>query len=159
MTVEIISWSISTKVCYRTGIELATPGSAVRHASVARHVLSILAALWSSAGKSADLLVLLCVMFSGVLSLSHMVSRIRCGTWLYRFLIFAFFFTALIDPMKNNYVYALLPFFRYLNAETPSTALTICHYQASFLSLKGIMKAEVSIPTVYQYLKHKVTCL
>ena len=38
MTVEIISWSISTKVWYRAGIELATPGSAVRHASVARHV-------------------------------------------------------------------------------------------------------------------------
>ena len=38
MTVEIISWSIATKVWDRTGIELATPGSAVRHASVARHV-------------------------------------------------------------------------------------------------------------------------
>ena len=33
MTVEIISWSISTKVWDRAGIELATPGSAVRHAS------------------------------------------------------------------------------------------------------------------------------
>ena len=38
MTVEIISRSISTKVWYRAGIELATPGSAVRHESVARHV-------------------------------------------------------------------------------------------------------------------------
>ena len=38
MTVEIISRSISTKVWYRAGIELGTPGSAVRHASVARHV-------------------------------------------------------------------------------------------------------------------------
>ena len=38
MTVEIISWSISTKVWDRTGIKLATPGSAVRYASVARHV-------------------------------------------------------------------------------------------------------------------------
>ena len=38
MTAEIISRSISTKVWYRAGIELATPGSAVRHASVARHV-------------------------------------------------------------------------------------------------------------------------
>ena len=38
MTVEIISWSISTKVWGRTGIELATPGYAVGHASVARHV-------------------------------------------------------------------------------------------------------------------------
>ena len=38
MTVEIISRSISTKVWDRTGIKLATTGSAVRHASVARHV-------------------------------------------------------------------------------------------------------------------------
>ena len=38
MTVEIISRSISTKVWDRAGIELATPGIAVRHASVARHV-------------------------------------------------------------------------------------------------------------------------
>ena len=34
MTVEIISWSISRKVWDRAGIELATPGSAVRHAFV-----------------------------------------------------------------------------------------------------------------------------
>ena len=38
MVMEIISQSISTKVWDRGGIELATPGSAVRLASVARHV-------------------------------------------------------------------------------------------------------------------------
>ena len=38
MTVESISWSISTKVWDRAGIELATPGSAVSFASVTRHV-------------------------------------------------------------------------------------------------------------------------
>ena len=38
MTVEIISWSISTEVWDRAGIELGTPGSAVRLASVAKHV-------------------------------------------------------------------------------------------------------------------------
>ena len=38
MTVEIISWSISTKVWDLAGIKLATPGSAVRRASVVRHV-------------------------------------------------------------------------------------------------------------------------
>ena len=38
MTVEIISRSISTKVWDRAGMELATPGSAVRLTSVARHV-------------------------------------------------------------------------------------------------------------------------
>ena len=38
MTVEIISRSISTIVWDRAGIKLATPGIAVRHASVAIHV-------------------------------------------------------------------------------------------------------------------------
>ena len=38
MNIEIISRPISTKVWDRAGIELATPGSAVSHASVARHV-------------------------------------------------------------------------------------------------------------------------
>ena len=38
MIVEIISLSISTNVWDRAGIELATPGIAVRHASVARQV-------------------------------------------------------------------------------------------------------------------------
>ena len=34
MAVEIISWSISTKVRDWAGIALATPGSAVRHVTV-----------------------------------------------------------------------------------------------------------------------------
>ena len=38
MSVEIISWSISTKVWDRGGIKLGTPGSAVRLASVARYI-------------------------------------------------------------------------------------------------------------------------
>ena len=38
MIVEIISGSASTKIWDQAGIELATPGSAVRLASVARHV-------------------------------------------------------------------------------------------------------------------------
>ena len=42
MTIEIISWSISTKVWDRAGIKLVTPGSAVRLASVASHVTDLL---------------------------------------------------------------------------------------------------------------------
>ena len=38
MTVEIISSSISTKVSDQARIKLSTPGSAVRLASVARHI-------------------------------------------------------------------------------------------------------------------------
>ena len=34
----IISWSISTKVSYSTGIKLGTPGSAIRRASGCKHV-------------------------------------------------------------------------------------------------------------------------
>ena len=34
-----------------------------------------------------------CEAFLVLLSLSHMVSRVRCGTWLYQFLKFAFFLT------------------------------------------------------------------
>ena len=38
MTLEIISRSIPMKVWDRAGIELETPGSAVKHASVGRHI-------------------------------------------------------------------------------------------------------------------------
>ena len=38
MTIEIISWSISTKVWDQAGIKLATPGSAIRYPSVVRHI-------------------------------------------------------------------------------------------------------------------------
>ena len=38
MAVEIFSWSISTKLRDQAGIELAIPGSAVRHVSAARHI-------------------------------------------------------------------------------------------------------------------------
>ena len=37
MTIEIISWSISMKIWDWVGIELLTPGSAVRQVSAARH--------------------------------------------------------------------------------------------------------------------------
>ena len=57
--------------------------------------------------ERADLLARLCVMFSCVLSqVFHMVSRVRCGTWLYRYLIFAFFNTFIIK-MKQCRVLTL----------------------------------------------------
>ena len=43
-------------------------------------VLSVLSSLVVTCWESADILALLCVMFSCVLSLSHMVSRVSCGT-------------------------------------------------------------------------------
>ena len=38
------------------------------------------------------------------LSLSQMFSRVRCCTWLYRFLIFAFFFFSFIAVQSNIYI-------------------------------------------------------
>ena len=50
---------------------------------------------WSRNGVFAWELteIVLCVIFSCALSLSHMVSQVKGGIWLYRFLIFAILFT------------------------------------------------------------------
>ena len=52
-----------------------------------------IAALWSPAGKwlTSSLSCMRC--FLVFLSLSHVVSWVRFGTWFYRFLIFTFFLT------------------------------------------------------------------
>ena len=47
---------------------------------------------------------LLLVMFIVLLLLSHVVSWVRCGTWLYRFLIFAIFLTLLRMVVKFNFL-------------------------------------------------------
>ena len=54
-------------------------------------VLSVHSSLVITCWERADLLTLLCITFPCVLSLSHTVSWVRCGTWLYRTLSFAFF--------------------------------------------------------------------
>ena len=51
-----------------------------------------IASLWPSAEKGLTSWLLL-LMFIVFLLLSHVVSWVRCGTWLYRFLIFAPFLT------------------------------------------------------------------
>ena len=53
-------------------------------------VLSVHCSLVATCWVRAGIFALLCVMCF-VLSLSHMVSCVRCGIWLYRFLDFAFF--------------------------------------------------------------------
>ena len=55
---------------------------------------TILTALWSPAGKGLTYWLLL-VMFIVFWLLFHVVSWVRCGTLLYRFLIFASFLTLL----------------------------------------------------------------
>ena len=58
---------------------------------VCNAVLSVHCRLVVTCWEWYNLLVLLYVMLSCVLSLFNVVSWVRCGTWLYRFLIFAFF--------------------------------------------------------------------
>ena len=132
MAEEIISWSISTKVWDRAGIELATPGSAVSFASVTRHVTDcatrpdrlalwnrikssltvtsfvdslcfflsclvskicfharlFICALWSPAGKGLTSWLSFVVSNCDFVTFP-LVSWVRCGTWLNRFLFFA----------------------------------------------------------------------
>ena len=68
-------------------------GSFVFLCLVVRMLLRLfIAALWSPAGKGLTSWLLL-VMFIVFLLLSHVVSWVACGTWLYRFLILASFLT------------------------------------------------------------------
>ena len=73
-------------------------------------VLSGYCSLVVTCWERTDLLDLLYVMFSGVFVPFDMVSWVRCGTWLYRFLMFAFFLTlivvrttAYLDAIKEIY--------------------------------------------------------
>ena len=56
---------------------------------VCRAFLSVQCSLVVTCWERADILALLCAEFCCVLSLSHVVSWVGSGTWLYRFLIFA----------------------------------------------------------------------
>ena len=69
-----------------------------------------IAALWSPARKGLTSWLLL-VMFIVFLLLSHVVSWVRCGTWLYRFLIFAIFLTFSME-FVNNITYHYLNIFQ-----------------------------------------------
>ena len=57
---------------------------------------------------TANLLALVYVIFLVFLSLSHLVSSVRCGTRLYRFLIFGFFLTlSVVCDCDINWSYSL----------------------------------------------------
>ena len=74
--------------------------------------LRFITALWSPAGK--ELTSWLSFVMFVFLSLSHVVSWVRCGTWLYQFLIFATFLTV---PCKPG-VASSIPGFSSLSDET-----------------------------------------
>ena len=65
-----------------------------------------IATLWSSAGKGLTSWLVF-VMLNCVFSLYHVVSWVRCGTWLYRYLIFAAFLTLNVAAL---YVCFAFPF-------------------------------------------------
>ena len=57
----------------------------------------LLVALWSPPAEKELTCWLACACcFLVFLSLYRMVSRVRCGTWLYRFLILDFYFTSMV---------------------------------------------------------------
>ena len=58
--------------------------------------------LWSSIGQGLTSWLPCMWCFLVFISPSHTVSWVMCGTWLYRFLTFAFFFTLLNDNMQFN---------------------------------------------------------
>ena len=53
-------------------------------------------------------------VFFVFLSLSHVMSWVRCGIWLYRFLIFAFFLIRITLSIAIRYPRPLLKFFKFL---------------------------------------------
>ena len=59
-----------------------------------------LAALWSPAGKGLSTWLPSMWVFFVVTFHYHTVSWVMCGTWLHRFLTFAFYFTLLTDNMQ-----------------------------------------------------------
>ena len=65
--------------------------SCVSHAFVSVHCCLVATCL-----ERADLLALVGDVYCILFLLSHVVSLVRCGTWLYRFLIFAVFLTSII---------------------------------------------------------------
>ena len=66
-----------------------------------------IAALWSPAGKGLAPRLLL-VMFIVFLLLSHVVSWVRCGIRLYRFLTFASFLTLIVKSSVGIYGFCLV---------------------------------------------------
>ena len=70
------------------------------------------AAFWSPAGKGVTPSLYCLWYFLLHLSFSHTVSWVRCGTWLYRFLIFAFF-QALVCSVIVCYFLVTITYFLY----------------------------------------------
>ena len=89
-----------------------------------------IAALWSPAGKGLTSWLLL-VMFIVFSLLSHEVSWVRCGTWLYCFLIFASFLTLSLSKVVSlircvTCLYRFLIFSTFLTLITRVVLSVLC---------------------------------
>ena len=67
-------------------------------------VLFVHCSLMVTCWERANLLALLYVLSSCVLSLPNVMSWVRCGTWLFRLLIFAFFLTFIIVSFVQSVI-------------------------------------------------------
>ena len=89
------------------------------------------------------------------LSLSHVVSWVRCGTWLYRFLIFATFLSFNVQPGTILFLY-YLAFFISVNQPKSEiyTILCCCSYHIFILSKnenKNVVIVCQNWPETYEY--------
>ena len=118
------------------------------HVFLSVHCLFI-AALWSHARKGLTSWLSCVWCFLVFLSLSHVVSWLKWGSWLYRFLIFAFLFTLNAIP-KNKILKKYFEFTIFLPESaspglgkimkkifppTPSHTKTSVPYRLTFLDL------------------------
>ena len=132
--------------------------------------LSVRSSLVVTCWKRANLLALLYVIFSCVLSLSHVVSWVRCGTWLYRFLICAFWLTFIKSDYVCNFI--ILISFKYIWAATwdfqqcdmcdQQRLRPVCAYaqsdQSLCKSLERSMTVKLLVEQHLEFLGLRVSC-
>ena len=108
-----------------------------------------IAALWSPAGKGLTSCLWCLSVF---LSLSHVVSWVRCGTWLYRFLIFATFLSLI--SISYSVVQSLL----FQNCEdffiNTNTLIRLSINESSNLGLPCCIRADWSEPLLVALLSY-----
>ena len=75
------------------------------HVCLCYAVLSVPCSIVITCWDRADLLALLCVVFLVFLSFSHAVFWVRCGTWLYWFLIFAFLILWKVEEKNRRIIF------------------------------------------------------
>ena len=101
-----------------------------------------IAALWSTAGKGLTSRLLF-VVFNFVLSLSHVVSWVWCGTWLYRFLILAPFLTFMYASFKGYGESAIM---RY----NPISTKNACNRDLIFVAFSWTLRKSLRVMSVHR---------